>query len=37
METANGVERALVEQFEHNRYVTGILADLDVGTGSSVG
>lgn len=33
VETANGVERALVEQFEDSRYATGILADLDVGTG----
>lgn len=33
VETANGVEKALIEQFEHSRYATGILADLDIGTG----
>lgn len=33
VDTANGMERALVEQFEDNRYATGILADLDIGTG----
>jgi hypothetical protein len=33
VETASGVERALVEQFDHSRYATGILADLDIGTG----
>ncbi|RAJ70368.1 stage II sporulation protein E [Streptomyces sp. Amel2xB2] len=33
VETANGVEKALVEQFEDNRYATGVLADLDVNTG----
>ena len=33
VETANGVEKALVEQFEDDRYATGVLADLDLDTG----
>ncbi|NLU71730.1 serine/threonine-protein phosphatase [Streptomyces sp. HNM0575] len=33
VETANGVEQALLDQFEDSRYATGILADFDVATG----
>ncbi len=33
VETAEGVEKALVEQFDYGSYATGILADLDIGTG----
>ncbi|WP_460762253.1 PP2C family protein-serine/threonine phosphatase [Nocardiopsis oceani] len=33
VETGDGIERILVEQFGHNRYTTGILAELDTGTG----
>ncbi|OEU88120.1 stage II sporulation protein E [Streptomyces abyssalis] len=33
VDTASGMEKALVDQFEDSRYATGILADLDVGTG----
>ncbi|SCK41120.1 PP2C family protein-serine/threonine phosphatase [Streptomyces sp. WMMB 322] len=33
VETSNGMEKALVDQFEDSRYATGVLADLDVGTG----
>lgn len=32
-ETGDGIERILLEQFGHNRYTTGILAELDTGTG----
>ncbi|PJE98025.1 stage II sporulation protein E [Streptomyces carminius] len=32
-ETGEAVERTLVEQFGHSRYVTGILAELDTRTG----
>lgn len=33
VETSQAIERALIEQFGHSRYVTGILADLDLRTG----
>ncbi|QPP10969.1 serine/threonine-protein phosphatase [Streptomyces bathyalis] len=33
LETANGMEKALVDQFEDSSYATGVLADLDLGTG----
>lgn len=33
VETANGVEKALVEQFEDTRFATGILAQIDISTG----
>ncbi|MEE1940209.1 PP2C family protein-serine/threonine phosphatase [Streptomyces sp. TRM 70361] len=32
-ETGEAVERTLVEQFGHSRYVTGVLAELDTRTG----
>jgi hypothetical protein len=32
-ETGNAVEAALLEQFHRDRYATGIIADLDLGTG----
>ncbi|NEY33975.1 SpoIIE family protein phosphatase [Streptomyces sp. PRKS01-65] len=32
-ETSEQVEQTLIEQFSTSRYVTGILADLDMGTG----
>jgi serine phosphatase RsbU (regulator of sigma subunit) len=31
--TANAIENALIEQFEHGRYATGVLAELDIATG----
>ncbi|MFC4493039.1 PP2C family protein-serine/threonine phosphatase [Streptomyces ovatisporus] len=33
VEMADGVEKALIDQFEYSSYATGILADLDIGTG----
>jgi len=33
VQTAHGMELALLEQFHGSRYATGILADLDIGTG----
>ncbi|WP_448316785.1 PP2C family protein-serine/threonine phosphatase [Streptomyces sp. CO7] len=33
VETSQAIESALIEQFGHSRYVTGILADLDLRTG----